>query len=136
MAKTRKKKRISKRKPAKKKVAKKTPAKRTKQDPKTRERGELFKKGGKGGPGRKKGVPNKISKEAKGICVDMLTDPEYIRSLARRLHGGTLAPGMETMVWYYGFGKPIERIKHSGDSFATIVNGVMNRPDPESDIDK
>lgn len=122
-----KKKRAAKRKPAKKKATKKKTAAG---DPDRRADGKYV-KGKKGGPGRKKGVPNKVTKEMKEMAKGMLTNPTYLRSLVRRLHGGRLASGMESMLFYYAFGKPIDRLEIPGASFAQIVLQVANRPDPE-----
>ena len=45
-----------------------------------------------------------------------MQDPAYLRRFKARLHQGTLAPGLEAMVWHYAHGKPTESVDvgHSG----------------------
>jgi hypothetical protein len=59
------------------------------------------------GAGRKKGV----SARQAGItefAQSIVEDPEYKKNLVVRAKGGTLAPGMETMLFHYAYGKPVE----------------------------
>ena len=70
--------------------------------------------GDKRSPGRPKGARNIAAREIKASAIEMLSRPEYQASLAERLDAGD-APHMETLLHHYGYGKPIERVEHSGD---------------------
>ena len=63
--------------------------------------------------GRKKGTPNKATKEIKTFARKCLSRPEYIASLKRRLDKGD-APHMETLLHHYAYGKPREGVDFSG----------------------
>lgn len=80
-------------------------------------------KGARKTGGRRKGSRNKVTLEVRAAASILVDDPTYRTNLARRLRAGTLAPAMETMLWYYAKGKPIERhefIDASKLSTATI----------------
>ena len=64
-----------------------------------------------GSPGRPKGVPNKVTVEARDLAQKLLTEPTYCEKFKARLLAGELAPALEAMVWHYAYGKPIERIE-------------------------
>jgi len=64
--------------------------------------------------GRKPGVPNKATTEAKEFAAAILGDPRYVKKLRARAFAGKLHPSVETMLWYYRSGKPKERVEHSG----------------------
>jgi len=88
----------------------------------------------KKGHGRPPGVPNKVTAEAKAACNELVDDPLYRAALRKRLIAGTLAPAMETMLWYYGKGKPKERVEFGADkSLAELVAAAVNRGKPVSD---
>ena len=61
--------------------------------------------------GRPKGARNKttqaIAALARGLTFE---NPEYIEALKKRLVAGK-APHMETLLAYFGYGKPVERLK-------------------------
>ena len=59
-----------------------------------------------GGPGRKKGVPNKITREAKAFCQGLVNDPRYIEKFTRAFVQRKLPHRIEEMVWAYAYGKP------------------------------
>src|SRR5207249_7750781 len=65
----------------------------------------------RGGPGRPKGVPNKVTIEAKEACGRLVDDPAYLTNLRRRLLRGRLPPQIEAMLWAYAKGKPVERVE-------------------------
>ena len=77
------------------------------------------------GPGRPKGALNKVTVAAKGFCKQLADDPAYRESLQRRLLKGTLAPGLEMMVWHYAYGKPKDLIGF-GEEGAGVVT-VLHR---------
>ena len=59
--------------------------------------------------GRKRGTPNKATAEAKAACAEIVDDVTYRRRLLARARAGTLAPGVEQMLWYFAKGKPADR---------------------------
>ena len=87
----------------------------------------------KGSPktgGRQKGTPNKSTQvkdlfknlkveeleNAHEVAQSLVTDPAYIEKLRERLVSGRIAPFIESMLWYYAFGKPPETVMLKGDS--------------------
>lgn len=40
------------------------------------------------------------------FAAEILDDPRYVESVKTRALNGTLAPGMETMLYYYRWGRP------------------------------
>ena len=82
---------------------------------------------GQAGPGRKKGVPNRATAEARAVCAKIVNDPAYRKTLTQRARAGTLAPATEAMLWHYAFGKPKELFEHSGPEAGpiTIVNEIL-----------
>ena len=70
----------------------------------------------KGDPraGRRKGVQNKATVEIREFARSILESEPYQRSLARRIADGTLAPGIEALIYHYAYGKPKETHEHTG----------------------
>src|SRR5262245_12169874 len=62
--------------------------------------------------GRPKGIPNAASLEIKTFCRSVLEDPEYREKVRQRVIDGE-APHVETLMYHYGYGKPVERIAHA-----------------------
>ena len=76
--------------------------------------------------GRKKGVPNKATVEAKQACAEIVDDPHYRARLVERARAGALAPAVETMLWYDAKGKPKETIDHQNSrQFASMSDAEL-----------
>lgn len=87
-----------------------------------------WKKGQSGNPkGRPKGAPNKATIDAKEFCSQLVDSPEYRAALTRRLENGT-AGSIETLIWHYAKGKPVDRIEQGGPgAFADVSNDELRR---------
>jgi hypothetical protein len=55
--------------------------------------------------GRRAGVPNKTTGEARAKARGLLDDPAYWKSLKRRLIRGE-APRIELLIWEWRYGRP------------------------------
>ena len=64
-----------------------------------------FEPGHKKHSGRRAGTPNKATGEAREAARRLLDDPEYQRSLRKRLIRGA-APRIEQYLWQVGYGRP------------------------------
>lgn len=102
------------------------------QPAKSRASAGRFKPGQSGNPaGRKKGSKNRATREIKEFAQRILGDERYERALCERLYAGKLHPAVETTLLHYAYGKPVERIEHSGEvSFAQVVVGLHGRGQP------
>jgi len=60
---------------------------------------------------RRLGSLNKATVKVKAACAELVDDPDYRRSLMRRLHAGKLSPALECMIWYYAKGKPRDEVQ-------------------------
>jgi hypothetical protein len=74
------------------------------------------------GPGRPKGGQNKTTIEVRAAARTIVDNPNYRAALALRVKSGT-APHMETLLWHYAYGKPVEKIevKDTTDEFENIT---------------
>lgn len=93
----------------------------------------------KGDPraGRKPGAQNRTTVEAKAFCVRVLKDQRYVKSIWRRIKTDSLAPAVETMIWYYAAGKPKERVELGADkTLADLVREAIEGPPPEEEADE
>ena len=83
--------------------------------------------------GRRKGTPNKVTAEARGVCAAILDDPTYRTNLTRRARAGTLAPAVEAMLWHYAFGKPKDSLNvtigPAGDLSELSTEELLHRVD-------
>jgi hypothetical protein len=64
--------------------------------------------------GRVKGTPNKRTQEIQALARSILEQPAYLAMLTQRACAGTLPPAVETMLFYYAYGKPKDSIEHRG----------------------
>jgi len=61
--------------------------------------------------GKLGGRPKKGSRQAVArLCQRMVSDPAYQRQLVERLRSGRLSPVMESALWAYAYGRPVESI--------------------------
>ncbi len=84
------------------------------------------------GFGRRKGQPNKATFEVKEWCRSVLESDEYREAAARRIIEGT-APHFETLAYQYGYGKPINQHRISGDADEPLRVTFGGRYRPETD---
>lgn len=70
-------------------------------------RANLKRGGAKGGDTR----PTEKDKEVRRLSRALLTDPQYRKRLIARLRDGAIQPGVEAMLWYYAYGKPLETVE-------------------------
>jgi hypothetical protein len=63
--------------------------------------------------GRPKGARNIATLEVKEFSRAFIADPAYQASLRRRILAGR-APTLEVTLWYYGHGKPVDRMEVTG----------------------
>lgn len=85
--------------------------------------GRPFAPGQSGNPaGRKPGVPNRVTVEAREAASQLVDDPEYRETLKWRLLAGRCPPAVETMLWYYAKGKPKETIALEGGTSPVRVD--------------
>lgn len=109
-------------------MARKRPALKTTGDQQKRKAPpHAFKPGQSGNPaGRRPGIPNRATLEAKAFFAHLLTDEVYTKNLLKRLRDGTCAPAVETMAFYFVCGKPKERIEFGADkTLADLVKEAV-----------
>lgn len=65
--------------------------------------------------GRPKGSRNvgllKRMSDAETFASNCIDDPQYLANLKQRAIDGTLSPAAECLLWYYRFGKPVNRVE-------------------------
>ncbi len=81
--------------------------------------------------GRKPGVPNKVTKEAKELAHRLLNDPEYKRSFEESWRARKVAPQIEMMVWHYAYGKPKETVQHEVGGQPQMLALIQELPPEE-----
>jgi hypothetical protein len=64
--------------------------------------------------GRPKGSRDKRTIEIQIMARSLIEDPAYQASLKKRLEAGK-APHMEPILYYYAYGKPIDRVRLAGE---------------------
>lgn len=83
----------------------------------------------KGAPrtgGRQRGTLNRATSEVKAAATAIVDDPAYRLKLRLRALAGDLPPALETMLWHYAKGKPVERLEVAtpGD-FAKLTDAEL-----------
>jgi hypothetical protein len=74
--------------------------------------------------GRPKGSRNKASQEIAQLARRLLSDRPYRRHLKARLRDGT-APHIEALLYYYAYGKPVERHELTGTDGAPLPPALV-----------
>jgi hypothetical protein len=64
-----------------------------------------------GSRGRPKGVPNKVTIEAREAATQLIDNPHYRERLEADLVARKQHPSIEQMLWYYAKGKPVDRVE-------------------------
>lgn len=67
-----------------------------------------------GSLGRPRGVPNKVTIEARHAATALIDNPQYRERLGKDLIARRLHPSIEQMLWYYAKGKPVDRVEQGG----------------------
>ena len=84
------------------------------------------------GSGRPRGSRNKSKIEAEAAARLVVEDPAYRKTLIDRARACELPPAVETMLWQYAHGKPIERVEHSGVvGIAEVVGAIPRKPETD-----
>lgn len=76
------------------------------------------------GPGRKKGVPNKATREIKDVAAGLLGDAAYVEALKVRLRRGT-AGAVEPLLYHYAYGKPKDTTEVTGANGGPLIVGWL-----------
>ena len=63
----------------------------------------------RGGPGRPKGVANRVTRQVREVALNLVTNPQYLAGVRKRRASGR-AETLETVIWYYACGKPRETV--------------------------
>ena len=58
--------------------------------------------------GRRKGTPNKATQRGRELAQAIIEDPKYLRHLRKRLRDWDAPSGMESLLWAYAFGRPLD----------------------------
>lgn len=86
-------------------------------------RGKPFEKGD-ARAGRRAGSKNKRTIEVRDFAKNLVEDPDYVENLTARMKTGK-APHMETLLFHYAFGKPIDRVEHTGKDGKDLIGALM-----------
>lgn len=71
--------------------------------------------------GRAKGSRNKSKTDVAVVARALVDDAVYREMFKVRLHGGTLPPGVEQMLWHYAYGKPAEHLHLGGEGGGPVL---------------
>jgi hypothetical protein len=64
--------------------------------------------------------------EAVAFASRIIDDEDYRQNLYNRALAGTLAPAIETLLWYYRYGKPVHRVE-VGDPGSFDYSNLSNK---------
>lgn len=89
-----------------------------------------FTKGCNPGPGRPKGALAQRTIEVREFAARVIDDPGYQANLIGRIKKGQ-ANHIESLLWFYRYGKPVERVEVRDDRPPVLVIGLQQpRHDP------
>jgi len=54
-------------------------------------------------------MPNRVTREVREVALNLVTNLEYLAGVRKRLASGR-AGTLETVIWYYAYGKPRETV--------------------------
>jgi hypothetical protein len=85
----------------------------------------------RGGPGRKPGVPNKVTQEVRDLAESLINDDAYLAKLRAQLRAGKCNPAVVTMLWHYRYGKPKDTVEITGENGGpiSVIRRVIVDPD-------
>lgn len=66
--------------------------------------------------GRTRGTVNKRTAEVEAYARGILEDPKVQDKMIEQAQDGTLPPPIMSLLFYYAYGKPVERHEHGGDA--------------------
>lgn len=75
----------------------------------------------KGQGGRPKGAANKATTDVAAVARALVEDKDYRELFKARLHAGTIPPGVESMLWHYAYGKPVEHVQVGGEDGGPVL---------------
>jgi hypothetical protein len=85
--------------------------------------------------GRKLGTANRVTREAAEVARRLLGDPEYQRSLRKRLIRGE-APRVELHLWELAYGKPRMELDEAPEGADSILQMLETIPPAPRAIDQ
>lgn len=87
-------------------------------------RGRPFTKATRPPAHRRKGTPNKVTKEGRELARGLIQDETYLAKLKKRLSQGR-ASNLEQTLWYYAFGKPKEIHAFDPEQLRQVVGALL-----------
>lgn len=100
-------------------------------------RGRPFAKGVSGNPrGKRKGVPNKVTRAVKAIATSIVEDPTVQATLLKQARRGRLAPAVMVLLFHYAYGKPKDTLAVDGHLEALTIRIVDEYKDPADAFDQ
>ena len=77
--------------------------------------------GKRAGAGRKPGARNKRTKSIEERAKSIVEDADVQHTMLEQAKAGTLPPQLMVLLHHYSYGKPIERIEHSGNADKPVI---------------
>lgn len=81
------------------------------------------------GAGRKTGVPSQKTVEVQRYARGIVEDAQVRAIMLEQAQTGVLPAPVMQMLFYYAFGKPTERIEHSGEVALTLTDRARQAND-------
>ena len=69
--------------------------------------------------GKPKGTLNRVTIEVREMSRKLISSPYYVKKLRQRINAGE-ANHMEPILWYYAYGKPVDRVEQVDGNGNTI----------------